>query len=89
MVRCFLWSCLYTQGDTSLTLFFLAFTEGMCLSWICSDFSQRFIYLEETETERVGGGQRKWERESQGNSVLSMQPNAGLDLMTMWTPITT
>lgn len=56
MMRCFLWSCLYTQGDTSLTLFFLAFTEGMCLSWICSDFSQRFIYLEETETERVGGG---------------------------------
>lgn len=65
MVRCFLWSCLYTQGDTSLTLFFLAFLEGMCLSWICSDFFPK-VYLFERDRDREswGGAEEVGERVS-------------------------
>jgi len=49
---------------------------------------KRFIYLFDRAMHAssgggLGGGQRDWRRESQANSQLSTEPDAGFDLTTL------
>ena len=48
-------------------------------------FFLRFIYLKERKRERMGGGLGggEGERESQADAPLSMEPDAGLHLITL------
>ena len=45
-------------------------------------FNDLFTYLRERERERFKGG-REGERESQADSLLSMEPHVGLDPTTL------
>jgi len=57
----------------------MIFPSGFVYLFVCF-FKDSFIYLRESMSMSVGGG-GKGERESQADSLLSAEPDAGLDLI--------
>ena len=70
---CFICSCFLVCSNIETINFILFFKQDL------------FIYLREREREHKWEGQREGKRESQADSVLSMEPSAGLDLTTKTT----